>query len=900
MKERFATLKRRKLKAQEAGDVQLRVIQACKETPEKVLESLNTSEEGLSTKRAASLLRRYGPNELAEHKINIWKIIFDQAKDPIMILLFITGVLSFFLESVSGGIVICVILFLSLAIGAFNEWRSQRTADSLKKRISHSASCLRDGVFSEAKVESLVPGDIVRMYDGEVVPADVRLLKVEDFSCDESALTGESRPAKKSVAPDPDAVSVVDCKSCALMGTIVREGSATGVVVATGSQAELGSIACQLASNRAPTDFQIGIKKYSNFLMIVAFIGTLLILIINGLLGKGWISSALFAFSVAIGITPELLPVLVSTSLTAGSRMLAKKKVLVKQLMCIEDLGGVDVLVTDKTGTITNGHISFDSALGPLGADFKEAMLLSAVCSDFEINNEGKVTGGNDLDIALGEAMVEEFGIERSRTEQSIESFAAFNHITQVEAAVAKDLDSSHPGSWLFVKGAPEKVMDLCKSVPSGAEDYLTSLFKKGLYVIAVAEKKVDWGPGKDGKEREIEREDEEDLTLVGYLTFLDQPKPDVSQSIKSLRALGIEVKIATGDNALVAQTVCEKIGLSSGPALTNEDFDSMSDEEIWQAMATTAVFARVTPEQKQRVVSILRQHGRTVAFLGDGVNDALALHKADVGISVDTAVDVAKDAAGIILLDKDLNVMVDGVKTGRRIFTNTIKYVNMCTSSNFGGMFSTVGGSFILPFLPMTGAQVLLQNLIYDVAQMVIPGDHIDKDQESKPTHWDIKFIYRFMVLFGPISSIFDYTTFALMIFFFHAWTNNVPEFHSGWFIESFCSQTLIVFIIRTRRLPFWKSRPSRLLTWCTLGAIGLAIAIPYIPVCNGWFGLVPLPGIYFPWLLAEMCAYILLCELAKWLFYKKLWHPAVTVPLGQYPEPKAKKIAKLTKSQN
>ncbi|MBR4399890.1 MAG: magnesium-translocating P-type ATPase [Aeriscardovia sp.] len=890
MKERFASLKRRRSKAQEPSEVQLRIIQACREAPEKVLASLGTSEEGLTDKKAALLLKRYGPNELAEHKINIWRIIFDQAKDPIMILLFVTGVLSFFLQSVSGGIVICVILALSLAIGTFNEWRSQRTADSLKKRISHSASCLRDGVYSEINVEKLVPGDIVRMYDGEVVPADVRLLKVEDFSCDESALTGESRPAKKSVAPDPDALSVVDCRSCALMGTIVREGSATGVVVATGSQAELGSIACQLASNRAPTDFQIGIKKYSNFLMIVAFIGTLLILIINGLLNKGWISSALFAFSVAIGITPELLPVLVSTSLTAGSRMLAKKKVLVKQLMCIEDLGGVDVLVTDKTGTITNGHISFNSALGPLGADFKGAMLLSAICSDFEVDNEGNVTGGNDLDIALGEAMAEEFGEKAKDIGEKVESFAAFNHITQVEAAVAKDVDSSHPGSWLFVKGAPEKVLDLCKSVPEGAEEFLTSLFKKGLYVIAVAEKKVDWEEGEE-EEREIEREDEEEMTLVGYLTFLDQPKPDVSESIKNLRALGIEVKIATGDNALVAQTVCEKIGLPSGPALTNEDFEAMSDEEIWTAMSTTAVFARVTPEQKQRVVSILRQHGRTVAFLGDGVNDALALHKADVGISVDTAVDVAKDAAGIILLDKDLNVMADGVKTGRRIFTNTIKYVNMCTSSNFGGMFSTVGGSFILPFLPMTGAQVLLQNLIYDVAQMVIPGDRIDKDQEAKPTHWDIKFIYRFMVLFGPISSIFDYTTFALMIFFFHAWTNNVPEFHSGWFIESFCSQTLIVFIIRTRRLPFWKSRPSRLLTWCTLGAIALAIAIPYIPVCDGWFGLVPLPAIYFPWLVAEMAAYILLCELAKWWFYKKLWHPAPTVPIGGYPAAKIRR---------
>lgn len=872
---------RKKSKIQEAGAGEAKVIWACRLDAAQVMKDLNTSEEGLSAKQAAQAAKRYGPNVLAEHKINLWKIIYDQVKDPIMILLFVTGILSFLMQAESGGIVICVILLVSVAIGTFNEWRSQSTAASLQKRIPHTVSCLRGGAFGETDVKNLVPGDIVRLYDGDVVPADIRLIKVEDFSCDESALTGESKPTKKRSDADPQAASVGECRSCALMGTIVKEGSATGVVVATGAGAELGSIASQLASDRAATDFQVGIKKYSNFLMAVALIGTVLILLINGFLGKGWVASALFALSVAIGITPELLPVLISTSLTVGSRMLAKKKVLVKRLICIEDLGGVDVLVTDKTGTITQGHISFDAAVGPLGGKAAECMALSCACSDFEVDEDGGVTGGNDLDIALGEQMVKEAGAAASRDRFRILSFAAFNHVTQVEAAVVDGIDSRHEGAWMFVKGAPEKVLAMCSSVPEGSRAFLTSLFKDGLYVIAVAQKKVDWTP--EFEERGICREDEEGLSLVGYLTFMDQPKASALESIRNLKKLGIDVKIATGDNALVAQTVCKKIGMDSGGALTNEDFDAMSDEQIWKAMAQTSIFARVTPEQKQRVVSILRRHGKTVAFLGDGVNDALALHEADVGISVDTATDVAKDAAGIILLDKDLHVIEDGVRTGRKIFNNTIKYVNMCTSSNFGGMFSTVGGSLILPFLPMTGAQVLLQNLIYDFAQMVIPNDNIDKDQESRPTHWDIKFIWRFMVLFGPISSIFDYTTFALMIFFFHAWTNNVPLFHSGWFVESFCSQTLIVFIIRTRKLPFWKSHPSKLLTWCTLGAIALSIAIPYIPCCDAWFGLVPLPWIYYPWLVLEMVAYVVLCELAKWWFYKKLWSPAPIRPIGQ-----------------
>lgn len=881
---KFTETKKSAVPTNNAGDADLQVVQAGRKPVADVLREYNTSAAGLTSKQAAGRLETYGPNDLAAHKVSIWKLLWEQVKDPMLILLFVTAVLSFFFDQASSGIVICIILFFSVAIGLFNNWRSERTADSLRERISYNAVTLRDGAAKDVTTAELVPGDVVRLHIGQIVPADIRLISVNDFSCDESILTGEVKPAEKTVDATPGAQNVLSLASCALMGTIVKEGSAVGVVVATGKQAELGHIASRLAVDREETDFQKGLKKYSNFLMRVAIVLTVSILIVNIAIGRNWLTAALFAFSVAIGITPQLLPALVSTSLSAGSRLLAKKKVLVKKLITIEDLGDVDVLVTDKTGTLTQGHISFESSLDVTGRDDAEVLALGAPDSDFEVAADGSVTGSNDLDIALGEKVYANAQAAArasgsacrkvGRSAYRILSSDDFDHVTQIACVVVKDLDATHQGTWLVVKGAPEKVIARCTDVDASPDGetmkILNGLFSKGLRVIAVATRPIDWTEGElgaDGKPRELTDADEQGLHLDGYISFLDQPKDDARESLEKLKRLGVAVKIATGDNALVAQTVCSKLGIESGPALTSADFERTGDDELWEAVQHTSIFARVTPEEKARVVELLHKHGKSVAFLGDGVNDAIALHQADVGISVDTATDVAKDAAGVILLDKDLGVIADGIQTGRRIFNNTIKYVMMGTSSNFGNMFSTVGASVLLPFLPMTATQILLNNLIYDIAQMVIPTDNIDEEMAESPTHWDIGFIRRFMIIFGPISSIFDFVTFGLMLWVFHA---GVAEFQTAWFVESMCTQTLIVFIIRTRRVPFWESRPSGLLTWFTIGAIIVAAVMPYVPFCDQWFALVPLPWTFFI-ALAVMCiVYMALCEWAKAWFYR------------------------------
>lgn len=870
---------------QTAGTVEetLRIVQVATQSTQEVLDRFDTTEKGLTTSQVAERLQKYGHNDLASRKANFWKILLDQVKDPMLILLFVTAVLSFFFDQVSSGVVICVILFFSVAIGVFNNWRSERTADSLRDRIAYNATTLRDGEACTVNTTNLVPGDIVRLNIGQIIPADIRLIHVNDFSCDESILTGETKPAQKTAEALETANNVLDLKNCALMGTIVKEGSAIGVVVSTGHDAELGHIAAQLATERDETDFQRGLKQYSNFLMTVAVIGSVVIIIVNIALGRNWLTAALFAFSVAIGITPQLLPALVSTSLSAGSRLLAKRKVLVKKLLTIEDLGDVDVLVTDKTGTLTQGHISFESALNPEGNEDMSLLRLAAPASDFEVNTDGNVSGSNDLDIALGEQIYIETVASANKTGGTIPNIGRssynvlyaddFDHETQMACSVVQDLDEQHMGTWLVIKGAPEKVIARCGNLDSSANgpimSILNGLFSQGLRIIAIASRPIEWSSELvNGKPRRLSDEDKQNLNLNGYLAFLDQPKDDARVSLEQLHRLGVDVKIATGDNALVAQTVCSKLGIDSSPALTSSDFSRMSDDELWEAAQKTSIFARITPEEKARVVEVLHKHGKSVAFLGDGVNDALALHKADVGISVDTATDVAKDAAGVILLDKDLGVIADGVQTGRRIFNNTIKYVNMGTSSNFGGMFSTVGASFLFSFLPMTATQILLNNLIYDIAQMVIPTDNIDPEMVAKPTHWDIRFIYRFMIIFGPISSIFDFITFGVMLGIFHS---SVPEFQTAWFVESMCTQTLIVFVIRTRRIPFWKSRPSSLLTWFTIGAIILAAVMPYIPFCDTWFGLTPLPLTFYGALVLMLAVYMVLCELGKLWFYKR-----------------------------
>jgi len=703
---------------------------------------------------------------------------------------------------------------------------------------------LRGGRPVEVDITALVPGDVVRLGLGEVVPADLRLLSTIGLECDESVLTGESLPTEKTVDAVAAGSALGDLTSCAFMGTIVAAGSGTGVVVATGPNAEFGRIATGLGEHQPETDFQVGLRRFSVLLLQVAVVLTTLILVANLVLQRPLVESLLFSLAIAVGITPQLLPAVVSTGLAGGSRQLARRKVLVKRLVCIEDLGDMDVLVTDKTGTLTEGRITFTAALDPSGAASTDVQQLGLLATETDAS-----VGGNPLDAALwGAPGAEVTGWVRT-------GLLPFDHERRMTSAVVVPTGGS---PLLVVKGAPETVVGRCVDLPPTAATTLAAQFSAGSRVVAVATRAA---PGLTAPTAA----DERDLALAGFLVFLDRPKDAARGSLDRLATLGITVKICTGDNPLVAEKVCADLGLVSGGTLTGGDLDGMDDDALTAAAQTTTIFARVSPEQKARMVTLLRHRGRAIGFLGDGVNDALALHAADIGISVDSATDVAKDAADVVLLEKDLGVLADGVSEGRRIFANTIKYVLMGTSSNFGNMFSAAAASAVLSFLPMLPSQILLNNLLYDAGQLTIPTDNVDEEQLRAPSHWDIGFIRRFMVFFGPLSSVFDFLTFALMLGVFHAG----PElFRAGWFAESLATQTLVIFAIRTRRSPFTRSRPSTPLLVAVLVTVAVGVALPMSPL-SGLLGFTPLPLGFFLALVGMVIAYLVLIELAKRIFF-------------------------------
>lgn len=830
----------------------LELVDAARRDAGAVLTALGTTSAGLAADAVTSRLRRYGPNAIREHRATAARVLGRQLNSPLLWLLAATAIASFFLGDQTDATIIGIILLVSVALGFANEYRAERTAASLHDRIRHTATVVRDGSPAEVDVTALVPGDVVRLQLGQIVPADVRLLDVHALECDESMITGESVAVAKQVEPVAAAASVSDLPDCALMGTVVTAGSAEAVVVATGRNAEFGRIAHDLGTSHPQTDFQLGLRRFSVLLMRVALVLSALILVTNLVLGRPLLDAALFALAIAVGITPQLLPAVVSTSLSAGSRSLAKVKVLVKRLVCIEDLGDVDVLVTDKTGTLTAGHISYEKSLSPDGKDDDNVRLLAMLASSVEFGADGSVAGGNDLDSALFAAPGADLGAVRSATRIAE---LPFDHDRQL-SSVLVDQDGARR---LIAKGAPEAVLSRC-GLASGSpqSQLLDQLFAAGERVIAVASRDAA-GLGTLGAS------DETGLTLAGFVTFADRPKPDAAAALARLAGLGIAVKVATGDNPLVAETVCRELGLEVGGVLTGVQIDGMDDTALAASAQQATVFARVTPDQKARLIRLLRHQGHAVGFLGDGVNDALALHAADVGISVDTGADVAKDAADIILLDKSLDILADGIQGGRRIFANTIKYVMMGTSSNFGNMFSAAGASALLSFLPMLPSQILLNNLLYDASQLTIPTDRVDDEQLRRPSHWDIGFIRRFMLFFGPISSVFDFLTFAVMLGLLHA---GPVEFRTGWFVESLATQTLIVFVIRTRRTPFWRSRPSLPLALGVIAVLGIGIALPLTPLA-GVLGFTPLPAVYFVALVGMVVAYLTLIEFAKVWFY-------------------------------
>jgi Mg2+-importing ATPase len=839
------------------------LLDAAKAPADQVLAQLGSSPAGLTGEEAGRRLQREGANAVRTHRVTALQVLWRQLNSPLLLLLAATAAVSFVLGDQTDATVIGAILVLSVGLGFANEYRAERTAASLHDRIRHTAVVTRGGSPTEVDVTSLVRGDVVRLQMGQVVPADVRLLTVQGLECDESMITGESVSVAKSVEPAASAGSVSDLPDCALMGTVVTAGSAEAVVVATGANAEFGRIARDLGEHQPDTSFQVGLRRFSLLLMRVALVLSVLILATNLLLGRTPLDAALFALAIAVGITPQLLPAVVSTSLATGSRALAQVKVLVKRVVCIEDLGDVDVLVTDKTGTLTEGHISYQTALGADGKENPDVRRLAMLASSVEVGADGTVAGGNDLDHALVSAP----GADLSVLSEHRVAELPFDHVRQLSSVVT-ETDGTRT---LVVKGAPEAVLQRCPSVDDASRHVLDGLFADGQRVVAVATRDASGLSV-------LTPSDEAGLSLAGFVTFADRPKPDAAAALARLAGLGIRVLVATGDNPVVAETVCRGLGMDPGGTLTGVQIDAMDDEALGHAAQTATVFARVTPEQKGRLIKLLRQQGHAVAFLGDGVNDALALHAADVGISVDTGADVAKDAADVILLDKNLDVLADGIHGGRRIFANTIKYVMMGTSSNFGNMFSAAGASALLSFLPMLPSQILLNNLLYDASQLTIPSDRVDEEQLRRPSHWDVAFIRRFMLTFGPLSSIFDFLTFAVMLGVLHA---GPVEFRTGWFVESLATQTLIVFAIRTHQVPFWRSRPSAPLLASVLAVMAIGIALPLTPLA-GTLGFTPLPWVYFVALVLLVIAYLVLIEIAKGWFYRTVTVPAPSLARG------------------
>jgi P-type Mg2+ transporter len=814
---------------------------------------------GLATEEVVRRLARFGPNAVSSHRARPLVVLRHQVRSPLLWLLLFAAGGSYLLGERSSAIIIGSIVALSIGLGFVNEFRAEKAAEALHSQIRHRALVRRDGEPVTVDVTALVPGDIVDLHLGDIVPADLRLLDVSGLECDESLLTGESLPAEKSTDAVLPGTVLADLVGTALMGTVVHAGSGRGVVVSTGSRTEFGKIAAGLETHQLDTRFQSGLRQFSMLLVYVGGTLTTAIFVLNVVLNRPIMDALLFSLAIAVGITPQLLPAVVSSSLAAGSRRMRRRKVLVKRLVCIEDLGDVDVLFTDKTGTLTDGRLRYAQALPAGTHDAAEVLRWGLLCTETIAAAGGDALGGNALDRALwrSAAAAAEHDPLTDRVRVGV---LPFDHERRMTSVLLREPSG---GPTLVTKGAPETVLERCSEVSAATHEALTVAFAAGSRVIAVATRRLE-------DIRPPTADDEHDLHLIGLLVFEDPPKIGAAEALARLADLGVSVKLVTGDNSLVAAKVCRDLGLLGADdrshVLTGNDLDAMDDTRLAAAIPATTVFARVSPEHKARIVRLQRMSRGGVAFLGDGVNDALALHAADVGISVDSATDIAKDAADVILLEKDLDVLADGVVEGRRIFANTIKYVLMGTSSNFGNMFSAAGASPFLSFLPMLPSQILLNNLLYDTSQLAIPTDRVDEEQLRRPSHWDIAFIRRFMIFFGPLSSVFDFATFALMLGVFHA---GPAQFRSGWFVESLATQTLIIFAIRTRRIPFFRSRPSLPLFLAATGVVVIGALLPALPLAHD-LGFQALPAGYFAALGGTVIGYLLLVEVGKWWFYR------------------------------
>lgn len=830
-----------------------------------VAHSEDNARLGLTEVEAALRLQNIGPNLLeASPKRHALMAFLGKFRNPLVLILLVAAAISGGTGDFSSFVIIVVMVLVGVVLDFVQEYRAGAAADALKSAVALQVLVIREGKERSIAAAAVVPGDLVKLSAGDLIPADGEIVEAKDFFVNQALLTGESFPVEKHAGDLPDD-AVTDGElsaSAAFMGSSVISGSAILEINQTGKQTRLGHISHSLIAAAPPTAFEVGTRRFGYLIARVTIALAAFVLLVNLALHRPPLESFLFALALAVGLTPELLPMVVSVTLSRGAMRMAKQKVIVKRLSAIHDLGSMDVLCTDKTGTLTEARIELIQHVGITGQESEEVLLLGSLNSFFETGLK------SPLDEAILAHALDDKCIDLSSWSKIDEVPFDFER-RRVSVLV------EHQGMRILViKGAPEDILARSTQVgtPSDAQlqpydnaakalakDLFEARSRDGFRLLAVGWKAVaaDFS--------DIEVGDESGLVFAGFCAFVDPPKTSAMPALQAMSAAGIEVKILSGDNELVTRHLCESLGFSITGLLTGPEIALLSDDALRGQLAQVNLFCRVTPPQKHRILLALKQQGHTVGFLGDGINDAPSLHAADVGISVDSGADVAKQSAAMILLDKDLSVLANGVIEGRRTFANILKYVMMGTSSNFGNMLSMAGASLLVPFLPMLPIQILLNNLMYDFSEVPIPLDEVDRDQVLIPRHWDMGFIQRFMVIFGPISSAFDFLTFGLLLFVFRA---NEALFQTGWFVESLATQTLVIFVIRTRGRP-WASRVHPVLAATTIGIVLLGIAIPVTPLAR-WFGFVPLPWHFLAALAAMAVAYLAVVELVKGWFFR------------------------------
>ncbi|WEG76386.1 magnesium-translocating P-type ATPase [Vagococcus intermedius] len=856
---------------QEIKDSELKKLAALSER--ELMSEFRTSPQGLSKRDAAERLEEYGPNEIAaESPIPAWRLLLKAFQDPFVYVLTLLLIVSAITGDYEAAIIMGIMILCSALIQFIQSYRSQKASFALKEMIENTCAIMRDGVTEELPMDEVVPGDIVSLSTGDMIPADAVLIWTNDLFVNQSSLTGESMPVEKFIdagidqkQAKSDNITALDMEDLVFMGTDVLSGQGKAIILRTGEATFFGDIAKKATTQRGDTAFEIGMTKVSKLLLRMVAILFPVVLLLNGFTKGDWSQAFFFAIAVAVGLTPEMLPMIVTSNLAKGALALSKKKVIVKELGAIQNLGSMDILCTDKTGTITEDEVVLVEHVNPLGIKDDLVLNMAYLNSKYQ-------TGWKNL---IDHAVINYYNETQGNAEQVINKIDEIPFdFTRRRLTVAVEVDQHH---LMVTKGAVEEMADICTHAEIAGEIVALTpdlqakmaqvnrkMNEDGMRVIAVAYRRDVY------TEPVYSIEDEKEMILIGFVGFLDPAKVSAIPAIASLHEHGVNVKVLTGDNEIVAKKVCQDVGITVADILVGHEIEKMTDEMLRKQVLSVNLFAKLSPIQKSRIISLLQMEGHTVGFMGDGINDAPALRKADVGISVDTAADITKDASSIILLEKSLTVLEDGIIEGRKVFCNMMKYIKITISSNFGNVFSVLVASAFLPFLPMLSLQLLVQNLVYDISQLTTPWDNVDEEDIEKPVKWGTEGLLKFTLCIGPVSSIFDILTYCLMWFVFGA--NTVADqgiFQAGWFLVGLTTQTLVVHIVRTKKIPFIQSQASVALTLSSIVVVLIGLGIILTPARNV-FGFESLPNAYWPWFVVIIVSYMVATQLAKRIYIK------------------------------